>query len=354
MPDLVIAGAGMAGLVAAATARQLGADVIVHEKGPRPGGSMLLSSGVIWRHRDLAQFRDECPDGDPVLQRLVHDSLPQDLEWLEALGATVTERATGNPRTKGMRFDTRSLTTALVRAAGRIRFDDPLREVPDDAPLLLATGGFPANRDLVREHITPEADCVMLRATPWSTGDGLELGLQAGARTSSRLDELYGRNMPAAPRPIPETRFVPLAQLYAHHALVEGAHGDVFETREWSEIDVVQWTARQPGARARYHVASRVLDEQPVRGRSIRDLIAAAEGAGARVTRRGDTISVDVVAGITSTLGGLAVDARAQAAPGVYAAGGDVGGVANGGYSSGLAAALVLGRVAARSALEDR
>ena len=45
---------------------------------------------------------------------------------------------------------------------------------------------------------------------------------------------------------------------------------------------------------------------------------------------------------------------RACAAPGVYAAGGDVGGIANGGYASGLAAALVLGRVAARSALEDR
>jgi succinate dehydrogenase/fumarate reductase flavoprotein subunit len=253
-----------------------------------------------------------------------------------------------------MRFDTRSLTSALARAAGPIRLDDPLIELPDTGPIVLATGGFQADRELVREHITPEADSVMLRATSWSTGDGLRLGLRAGAPTSSRLDELYGRNMPAAARPIAEAQFVPLAQLYAHHAVVESAAGEVFESRTWSEIDVVQWTARQPGARARYHVERRVLDEQPVRGRSIRDLIAAAEGAGAPVTRGGDTISVDVVAGITSTLGGLAVDARACAAPSVYAAGGDVGGIANGGYASGLGAALVLGRLAARSALEDR
>ena len=59
------------------------------------------------------------------------------------------------------------------------------------------------------------------------------------------------------------------------------------------------------------------------------------------------------MAGITTTLGGLASNADARAAPGVYAAGGDAGGIATGGYASGLAAALVLGRVAAASALED-
>ena len=53
----------MAGLAAATRARELGARVVVHEKGDRPGGSMLLSSGVIWRHRTLDAFRSACPDG---------------------------------------------------------------------------------------------------------------------------------------------------------------------------------------------------------------------------------------------------------------------------------------------------
>jgi phytoene dehydrogenase-like protein len=51
----------MAGLVAAARARELGAGVVVHEKGDRPGGSMYLSSCVVWRYREFERFREECP-----------------------------------------------------------------------------------------------------------------------------------------------------------------------------------------------------------------------------------------------------------------------------------------------------
>src|SRR3954447_10948338 len=92
----------MAGLAAAAHARGHGADVVVYEKGDRAGGSMLLSSGVVWRHRSFESFREECPNGDPELQRLVYDRLDGDLAWLESLGARVTERETANPRTAGV------------------------------------------------------------------------------------------------------------------------------------------------------------------------------------------------------------------------------------------------------------
>jgi succinate dehydrogenase/fumarate reductase flavoprotein subunit len=355
VPDLVVAGAGLAGLAAAATAAELGADVDVYEKGFRVGGSMLLSSGVVWRHASFHDFRRECPDGDPVLQRLVYDRLPESLEWLRGLGVKVLEPETANPRTTGMRLDTGSLALTLAGRAGRVHMRAPLLEPPDDdAPVVLATGGFAASRELVREHITPEADDLVLRATPWSTGDGLRLGLVAGGMMSMRMDEFYGRNMPALPRPLAEAEFVPLAQLYAHQAVVEGADGSTYEPRTWSEIDVVQWTARQPGARARYRVSRSALEERSVQGRTIGEMIASAERAGAPVRREGDEVSVEVVAAITTTLGGLAVDARCRVAPGLYAAGGDVGGIANGGYASGLAAALVLGRVAAESALEDR
>ena len=353
MPDLVVAGAGMAGLVAAVEAAARGARVVVHEKGDRPGGSMLLSSGVIWRHRELDDFLRECPGGDPVLQRLVHERLDGDLRWLEELGAQVVERSTGNPRTVGMRFDTRSLTQALASRAGEIRLGEPLRELPGSTPVVLATGGFAASRERVRRWITPEADSLFLRGTPWSTGDGLELGVAAGARTTAGMDELYGRNMPAPPARIGEDDFVRLAQLYAHHAVVESPIGERFETRTWSEIDVVQWTARQPGARATYTVEEERLSER-IRGRTIGEMVAAAEHAGAPVRRERGRVQVEVVAGITTTLGGLAVDASGRAAPGVYAAGCDVGGISTGGYASGLAAALVLGRVAAEAALEER
>jgi predicted oxidoreductase len=61
-----------------------------------------------------------------------------------------------------------------------------------------------------------------------------------------------------------------------------------------------------------------------------------------------------VHAAVTHTLGGLRIDDRARVlgddgvpVAGLYAAGADAGGIFTGGYGSGLAAALVYGRIAA-------
>ncbi len=350
MADLIVAGAGMAGLAAAARARELGASVTVYEKGDRPGGSMLLSSGVIWRYRELERFREECPGGDVELQRQVHERLDDALDWLESLGAPVTGRETGNPLTTGRRFHTAGLTEALSRHGGELRLGEPLVELPSGAPLVLATGGFQGDRELVREHVTPEAEHLLLRANRWSSGDGLRLGLAAGAALSNGMGEFYGRNMPAPPARVGEAGFVPLAQLYARFATVENERGERFETRTWSEIDVVQWTARQPHARARYIVRNEALGER-VRERTVGEMIEQARAAGAVVGRRDGATVLEVAAAITTTLGGLEIDGSARAAEGVFAAGADAGGVSTGGYSSGLAAALVQGRIAAEAAL---
>jgi succinate dehydrogenase/fumarate reductase flavoprotein subunit len=351
MPDLVVAGAGMAGLVAAVEARRLGARPLALEKLEVPGGSMRLSSGVIWRHRDFERFRADCPAGDEALQRTLYERLDGDLRWLEALGAPVLARETGNPLTTGVRFDPLGLTATLVRGAGELRLGVPLRTLPHGCPVVLACGGFAADRELVRRHVTPEADRLLLRAAPGATGDGLRLGRQAGARLSAGLDELYGRNMPAPPARVGPGDFVRLAQLYAVHAEVANARGELYRARTWSEVDVVQWTARQPGARAWYRVPRDALSRR-VRDRSVQEMVEAAAAAGATVTTTDRAVTVETVAGITSTLGGLAVDVRAQAAPHVFACGNDAGGLATGGYASGLAAALVFGRIAARAALE--
>ena len=342
----------MAGLAAAARARELGARVLVLEKGDRSGGSMLLSSGVIWRHRELERFRSECPDGDAELQRALFERLDGALEWLVRLGARPLARATGNPLTIGMQFDPRELTDVLLRAAGGdVRLRTPLAEVPRDVPVVLATGGFQADRALVAQHVAPAAG-LLLRAAPWSTGDGLRLGLAAGGRTSAGMAEFYGRNMPAPPARVAEDRFVVLAQLYAAHATVRNAEGKVYEPRTWSEIDVVQWTARQPGARAWYEVPDE-RRRMRVRDRTVGDMVDAAVAVGAPCERRDGTTTVEVAAAITTTLGGLRIDRDARVAPGTFAAGADAGGIAAGGYASGLAAALVFGRSAAEAALRE-
>ncbi len=330
-------------------ARELGAAPVVFEKGTRPGGSMLLSSCVIWRFREWDDFRADCPTGDERLQRVVWEQLDDGIAWLESLGAPVVLHETGNPRTVGKRFDPHGLTDTLVRAAGEVRLGEPV-----SAPLILATGGFQGDAALVAEHIGPAAP-LRLRANPWSSGDGLRTALAAGAELSAGMSEFYGRNMPDAD--FSEEQFVRLAQLYGRVARVFNEVGKEFFEGEvsWSENDLVQATARQPGACAWY-----VLDDEALADPAVADRVALAPTrvdpselpfeapAGARV-------AVRVKPGITHTIGGLRIDEQARVAgtEGLLAAGADTGGISTGGYASGLAGALVFGRIAAETAVQS-
>ena len=318
----------MAGLVAAARLREFGHEPRVLEKGSRPGGSMLLSSCVVWRHLEWEQFRAECPSGDELLQQLIWERLDDGLRWLESLGAEPVWRDTENPLTTGRRYDPRALTRLLADAAGEIELGTGL---PDGAepPVLLATGGFPGR--LARER------GLLLRANPWSDGDGLDYAVARGAATTQGMDEFYGRVMPALPARIREEDFVPLAQLYGRAARVFA--------EDWREITPPQvaWhendLAQLIGPRAWYVVAG------------TNERIEAARAVGATVVRRGEGLAVHVAAAVTHTIGGLRIDAdaRVTGTDGLWAAGVDAGGVATGGYASGLAQALVLGLAAAES-----
>jgi succinate dehydrogenase/fumarate reductase flavoprotein subunit len=324
---LIVAGAGMAGLVAAARARELGLEPVVYEKGPRAGGSMLLSSCVIWRHRDLEDFRAECPGGDPALQRLIWERLDDALAWLVARGAPVVWDETRNPLTTGKRFDPYGLALAL---AGDVRLGEP---VPVDAtgPLVLATGGYPVR--LARER------GLLVRSNPWSEGDGLALALSRGAQ-EWRSDEFYGRALPGA---VQEDDYVAASQLYGRYARRVNDRGEEFFPGEpsWSENDLAQAIARQPGARAWYELDPEALARPEVAERLpyAQETEPLPEGG----------LRVRVYAAVTHTFGGVRIDTEARAADGVWVAGVDAGGVANGGYASGLAQALVLGLVAAES-----
>ena len=350
MPQpIVVAGAGMAGLVASARLRDLGRDVVVREKGTRAGGSMLLSSCVMWRHRDWDDFRRECPGGDERLQRLVWERLDDAIAWLVARGAPVVWEETGNARTVGKRFDPRGLVEALARDV-ELGVDGCT-----DAVTIVCTGGFAASDDLVTRHIAPAAP-LRLRANPWSAGDGLRFALDRGASLTGGMDEFYGRNMPDAPWD--ETQLVSLSQLYARYARIFDQDGNEFFVRDdvsWSETNVVQATARRREAKAYYLLDGDAL-EQRVRDTTVAQMVEAAPPE-ARVPLEdlpfdppdGTVAAVRVIASITHTIGGLHVDERARVVgvDGLWAAGVDAGGVATGGYASGLAQALVLGLVAA-------
>jgi fumarate reductase flavoprotein subunit len=347
----------MAGLAAAARLRERGETPVVLEKGTRPGGSMLLSSCVIWRYREWDEFRAECPGGDERLQRIVWERLDDAIAWLESLGAPVVWEDTGNPRTVGKRFEPRGLTETLARAAGDVRLSTS--DHGHDGVRILCTGGFQGDPELVQKYVAPAAP-LRLRANPWSAGDGLRVGLESGAALSGGMDEFYGRNMPDAD--FTEADFVSQAQLYGRFAHVYNERGQTFFEGEvsWSENDLAQATARQPNARAWYVLDDRAL-AQRVRDSTVADKVASAP---TRVdvdelpfaAPPGARVAVRVAPGITHTIGGLRIDEQARVLrddrtpiEGLLAAGADVGGISTGGYASGLAAALVFGLVAAET-----
>ncbi len=102
--DVVIVGFGGAGAAAAIEAADAGAEVLVLEKGHRPGGATRMSGGVIYaagtstqKAAGIADTAEEmykywmgADNGakDPALVRILADESAGLMAWLEAMGAT--------------------------------------------------------------------------------------------------------------------------------------------------------------------------------------------------------------------------------------------------------------------------
>jgi succinate dehydrogenase/fumarate reductase flavoprotein subunit len=434
---IVVAGGGLAGLTAALRALELGARVTLLEKGDRPGGSFLLSSGYVWSYRDMPTYRSEAPGGDIVLQTQILDRLGSGLGWLESAGGVLLSRETGNPLTIGARFDPEqtvaALTERILASGTEILTDTALEALTENEgritgvrasssgskvdyaadAVVLASGGFAANPELVGRYIIKGPGRMRVRAHPRSTGEGFLAALEKGALASAGLDEFYGRNLPAPPAEFAPERFVEVSQLYGRHAVAINVRGERYadEGGDWSETALTRATAHQPGLYAWYVLDATGLRVK-VRERIVGEMVEVARDTGgpvveatsleelagelgeqgvprdtlfrtlenynaaiasgtemspprtgpARPLREPPFVAVKVAPYITHTVGGLVVDARCRVLravdagpiPGLYAAGVDVGGVSVGGYTSGLASALVFGRIAAESAVAER
>jgi len=431
---VIIAGGGLAGLTAALRSTDLGAQVTLLEKGTGPGGSFVYSSGYIWSYVDLPTFRREAPGGNATLQQLILERLGSGLAWLEGAGALLLSGETGNPLTFGARFDPERTVSALVDSleatGGEMLTETALETLLEDTTgrvtgvrvsssgetfaadaVILASGGFAGDPEMVRRHIIGGPGRMRVRAHPRSTGDGFRAALQKGALASAGLDEFYGRNLPAPPADFPPDRFVEVSQLYGRYAVAVNAGGKRYadEGADWSETALTRATAHQPGLYAWYVLDARGLEGR-VRERTAKEMVEMAKSTGGtvieavslkeladRLAERGvpretflrtleeynaavaggdpcpprsgqawplrvpPFVAVKVAPSITHTVGGLAVDAGCRVLrgtdklpiPGLYAAGVEVGGVSVGGYTSGLASALVFGGTAAESAIAD-
>ncbi|HEV3055891.1 MAG TPA: FAD-dependent oxidoreductase, partial [Solirubrobacteraceae bacterium] len=219
--DLLVLGAGMAGLAAAARAAQAGASVVLVDKAPAAGGSALYA-GFIWTAPTVEVMGEVNPGGDTALAARLVEGYPAAIDWVRSLAVEVGEPVTvlgyGSGRKTDMPQllagcerivrDTPGCEIMLATQTRRLLFDDGRvsgaevvsslgeRRAINARFTLLATGGFGGDPELRERHIHRLAGDLPLRANPYSTGDGLRLGLSAGAAFGKDGAGFYGHLVP--------------------------------------------------------------------------------------------------------------------------------------------------------------
>jgi hypothetical protein len=427
MIDLVVVGGGMAGLAAAARAAEHGLRVVVLEKTGRVGGSSALSAGILWTAPDVETMREVVPDGDPELGRVLVEGLEPAVERVRAAGVEVTERWYGQ---MGFGVAYRADIHALHRhwvgviegAGGEIRLDAPVRSLRMDAgavtgagdleasAVLLATGGFQGDSELVKRFLGWDADRMLLRSNPGSTGDGFRLAASAGAAASRGLGGFYGHLVPAPLTAFEPEHYLPLTQYHSRYSILADLQGRRFVDESLGDEVSNQAAIRLPGMRAVLLCDERVRTEHvigpPYPHGQVIDRFALASELGAKLASA-DTVdalvgrvaawgfdgsglkrtlisyehggpqdaplpagpvplreppfhAVEVQPTLTFPLGGVRVDAwgrvldrDGEAVRGLYAAGGDAGGLQGPRYVAGLALGLVFGPRVADAVVMD-
>jgi 3-oxosteroid 1-dehydrogenase len=133
--DLIIAGAGTAGLLAAVAARRLGYEVLVVERTSLAGGTTVSSRGAMWL------------PGNDLMGRLgVNDSAPEALEYLNTVLGEPTEASTPERRAA---YANSAVKMVRWMVSSRIPLT-VLRGVPDYH--LAEEGGKPQGRVLGIQH----------------------------------------------------------------------------------------------------------------------------------------------------------------------------------------------------------
>ena len=445
--DVLVIGGGIAGLVAANRAAELGKRTVVLEKGSADrylcssrytGGTFHIGyTDVLAGEDKLVKVIETATRGfarSDVAAAIARDS-SRLVRWLQAEGVRFINLGhyhtfvLAPPSRTGAGLDwegrggdvlLRTLGANLEKRGGRILRGTRARSLDismpgrivvaaeqndtattfDGAAVVIADGGFPANTELVREHITPAADKLMQRNAGTATGDGLRMAQAVGAATVG-MDCFYGHllsrdamsNNRLWPRPYLDSLAVAgiLVDAEGNRFADEGEGGVylanavarladpltstlVFDHATWEGPGtnaMIPANPLLPNAGGTLHRAATIPELASLAGLPAERLQLAVDrynealAAGTleklRPGRRTDRYkpwpivkppfyAVPLCTGITNTMGGIAVDRDGAVldrndAPiaGLYAAGGATGGLEGGpsiGYVGGLIKAV--------------
>ena len=467
--DVIVIGGGLAGLTAACRAAELGLSVRVLERGSdeRYACNSRYSGGIL----HLAFHNPKEPAADlldvierttrgrarPELARALADNCARAIDWLRDSGARFIRvgeiayqqwvLAPPRPLTPGLDWrgrgpdlTLRTLEERLARRGGGLLRNAAAQAlIVEDgrvcgveataegkaarfaaSAVVIADGGFQANLDLLRQHVSPHPDALKQRGAATGVGDGLRMARAAGAAVTG-LDHFYGhllsRDAFGNDRlwPYPQLDELGTAGIVVDRngarVVDEGLGGvqcanaiaklpDPLAT--FALFDERIWNG--PGRNARIpanpHLADAggtVLHADSLLGLAGQMQVSAEKlehtvreyNAALRAGRGGDLLpprssapitgnrpiptlpiekppfyAVPLCAGITYTMGGVAIDAGARALredgtpiPGLYAAGAASGGLEGGAvaaYLGGLLKALVTGLLAAEHIASQR
>lgn len=442
--DVVVVGSGVSGSSAALHAARTGARVILVEKSVSPGGSAALSAGMFWTAPDEESYNRRIPLGKPGHGAALVNDYKEAVEELRQMGVRVAEEPTRDIMTFGIGYSTDIhgildyCRTQVEAHGGEVLTSTPVVGLLQDdaAPgqgvhgvtvrqpsgrlldieagaVVIATGGFQGDPEALTRYMGPNADRLLFRSNPGSVGDGLRLGRQAGAGSSTGMSTFYGHLLPWPVHLFTAEQFLPYSQYYSGHTVLVNLRGERFTDETLGDELLNQDLTFQPEARGvlifddhvhqteatqepfpglgtidrfttaieaggKHHSANTVdalLDkvatwgvDRANLGATLDAYIAAVENGGgsacgipvspeARAPHAAPFHALMVQPSITFTFGGLPTTTRGEVldpdgrpVPGLFAAGADVGGLSNYGYAGGLAPGYITGRWAGRSA----
>src|SRR5262245_14282191 len=463
--DVIVIGGGLAGLAAAICSASAGARVRVLEQGddPRYLCNSRITIGVFQvaltdMESGAAALRASIQHAtrghvDAALaERFAVEAGPS-IRWLQAQsirlirgGAAAADLGVLSPpvlRRPGLRWQGRAgdvmlrqLSAKLELHGGILQRGTRVRELVMDGErcvgvvatrgaetlryrslaVVIADGGFQANPDLVRSHISPAPERLLQRNAGTGRGDGLLMAQAVGAGATD-LGCFYGHVQSRDAMHNPGLWPYPTIDFPVAAGIAVDEHGRRFTDEGLAGVAIANAIARLEnplGATAIFDrtiweasAKTYVMSANPflietnaclfrsdtlaglaqIAGLPSEALQQTVAGYNDAHDRRAFTalhpqrstddphpwgsrpmpirtppfFAVPLCAGITYTMGGLKVDADArvlrpngQPIPGLFAAGGSIGGLEGGpyvGYTGGLAKALVFGRIAGMNAI---